>query len=365
MVAKTERHVLVGLAAATVGLIGFAGPGASKAAAAAPAARSLELPGVKQLVSEASAASASSTVWDGSYYERVPESAHKRAALYEGIIEEEAALAGVDPRLVWTVMRIESDFKLRAHSPAAADGLMQFIPATARRFGVDTRNARSSIRGGCAYLKFLLARYDGDVDAALAAYNAGEGAVDAYRYGFTIYRKGRAPINPGAVRTQSGIPPYAETRRYVARARRVFRSVEWDSKFSGALVARHAVRWPAASLPTVPRAASPVGRVETARAAATDVSPRVSAPVTPSGAARGGADVAAASRTETRAEGFSVFVAGGLQAEAARFVDPHSGSVFVIAGEHAAAGDTAGAGAGTDGRAGRLDGASVFVIGGE
>jgi hypothetical protein len=262
-------------------------------------------------------------------------------------------------------MRIESDFKLRAHSPAAADGLMQFIPATARRFGVDTRDARSSIRGGCAYLKFLLGRYDGDVDAALAAYNAGEGAVDAYRYGFTIYRKGRAPINPGAIRTQSGIPPYAETRRYVARARRVFRSVEWDSKFSGALVARRAVRWPAASLPTVPRDASPVGRVETARAAATDVSPRVPAPVTPSGAARGGVSVAAAPRAETRAEGFSVFVAGGLQEEAARFVDPHSGSVFVIAGEHTAAGDKAAAGAGTDGRAGRLDGASVFVIGGE
>ena len=135
------------------------------------------------------------------------------------------------------------------HSPAAADGLMQFVPATARRFGVDTRDARSSIRGGCAYLKFLLERYDGDVDAALAAYNAGERTVDAYRYGFIIFRKGRAPINPGAIRTESGIPPYAETRRYVARARRVFRSVEWGSKFSGALVARYAVSWPAASLP--------------------------------------------------------------------------------------------------------------------
>ncbi len=100
------------------------------------------------------------------------------------------------PALVLAVMATESNFDASAVSPKNAQGLMQLIPDTARRFGV--RNAMDpaqNIRGGMAYLRWLLARFEGDVALAVAAYNAGEGAVERYR----------------------GVPPYAETRLYVRK----------------------------------------------------------------------------------------------------------------------------------------------------
>ena len=97
--------------------------------------------------------------------------------------------------LVEAVAWAESRFQTGVRSPVGAIGVMQLMPATARDLGVDPQLPDQNIRGGTAYLRMMLDRYDGDTLKALAAYNAGPGAVD--RYG--------------------GVPPYAETRAYVAR----------------------------------------------------------------------------------------------------------------------------------------------------
>lgn len=102
----------------------------------------------------------------------------------------------LDPDLVLAVIEVESNFNPAAQSPKNAQGLMQLIPATAERFGVkDVWDPEENLRGGMAYLKWLLERFDGDVKLALAGYNAGENAVDRHR----------------------GVPPYTETRAYVTR----------------------------------------------------------------------------------------------------------------------------------------------------
>ena len=102
----------------------------------------------------------------------------------------------LDPALVLAVMAAESNFDPAAVSPKNAQGLMQLIPDTARRFGVrNIVDPAQNIRGGMAYLRWLLAYFEGDLALALAAYNAGEGAVERYL----------------------GVPPFAETRNYVLK----------------------------------------------------------------------------------------------------------------------------------------------------
>lgn len=116
---------------------------------------------------------------------------------YAAIIRAEAKRKGVDPDLVHAVIQAESAYRPNAKSPAGACGLMQLMPATAKRFGVrDIWEPGQNIRGGVAYLRFLLDRFDGDIPLVLAAYNAGEGAVAKYG---------------------NRIPPYQETRIYVRR----------------------------------------------------------------------------------------------------------------------------------------------------
>ena len=100
----------------------------------------------------------------------------------------------VEPSLVDSVIRVESNYNPNAVSSAGAMGLMQLIPSTARRFGVNnTFHPEQNIEGGVRYLKYLMQLYKGDERLALAAYNAGEGAVARYK----------------------GIPPYPETQNYV------------------------------------------------------------------------------------------------------------------------------------------------------
>lgn len=94
-------------------------------------------------------------------------------------ILESCAKNGVDPKLVYYVIRQESNFKLGARSNKNAQGLMQMIPATAERFKVeDPYDPQQNIEGGVRYLRWLLKRFNGDVNLALAGYNAGEGAVE-------------------------------------------------------------------------------------------------------------------------------------------------------------------------------------------
>lgn len=103
----------------------------------------------------------------------------------------------VDPLLLYSIMHQESSFKSRAMSYKGARGLMQLMPPTAVRFGVtNIWDPKQNIEGGARYMRFLLDLFDGDVNLALAGYNAGEGAV--MKYGFKV-------------------PPYSETQEYVRR----------------------------------------------------------------------------------------------------------------------------------------------------
>ena len=112
------------------------------------------------------------------------------------MVSEVSQEHGVDPKLVDAVVRVESDYDPRAVSRRGAQGLMQLMPETADRLDVgDPFDPEENIRGGVREISRLVDRYAGNLQLALAAYNAGEGAVAKYR----------------------GIPPYKETRSYVSR----------------------------------------------------------------------------------------------------------------------------------------------------
>ncbi len=117
-------------------------------------------------------------------------------ASYAAEVKAAAAEFGVEEAIVRAVMHAESAFNPNALSRAGAQGLMQLMPATARRFGVaNPYDPGQNIRGGVEYLAWLLKRFNGDLTLAAAGYNAGEGAVDRHK----------------------GVPPYSETQRYVVR----------------------------------------------------------------------------------------------------------------------------------------------------
>lgn len=119
-----------------------------------------------------------------------------------GLVEKAAQEEGVDPALILAVIGVESGFRIDATSPAGAMGLMQLMPETAKALGIDNPyDPEANIRGGVRYLAQLLARF-GRVDLALAAYNAGPGAVE--RFG--------------------GIPPFPETQAFVARVLQAWRT---------------------------------------------------------------------------------------------------------------------------------------------
>lgn len=109
---------------------------------------------------------------------------------YDQLIAKSAARHGVDPNLIVAVMRQESGFNPRARSYKGATGLMQLMPGTAYRFGVtNIYDPAQNIEGGTAYLRFLIDKFNGDVDLVLAGYNAGEGAVVNSGYRVPRYRE--------------------------------------------------------------------------------------------------------------------------------------------------------------------------------
>ena len=125
----------------------------------------------------------------------------ERARAYDDLIGEHSRSQGLRPELVRAVMQVESGFNPYARSPKGAMGLMQLMPATAKQYGVrNAFNPDENVRAGVAYLRELLDRYQDNEELALAAYNAGPGAVD--KHGQTV-------------------PPYRETQSYVAQINRI------------------------------------------------------------------------------------------------------------------------------------------------
>jgi hypothetical protein len=131
----------------------------------------------------------------------VEEAFFQRGPIFD-LVHKLASDYDVDPKLVLAVITVESGFNVHARSPKNAQGLMQLIPETAQRFRVKNAfDPKDNIKGGLAYLQWLLAYFKGDVPLVLAAYNAGEKAVEKYR----------------------GIPPYPETRDYVEKITKLYR----------------------------------------------------------------------------------------------------------------------------------------------
>ncbi|OIQ58551.1 soluble lytic murein transglycosylase precursor [Moorella thermoacetica] len=142
---------------------------------------------------------------DGSQVDRTGTPGPPNTSL-ETLISEVAARHGLPASLLKGVVAAESGFNPRAVSPAGAIGLMQLMPATARALGVnDPFDPAANLDGGARYLKQMLDRFQGDIRLALAAYNAGPGAVEHYR----------------------GVPPYRETRAYIDKV------LTATSKFEG------------------------------------------------------------------------------------------------------------------------------------
>jgi Transglycosylase SLT domain/Domain of unknown function (DUF4124) len=134
-------------------------------------------------------------------------------SMYDNHVEAAARLYQVNPDLVRAVMGVESEYDQWAVSSKGARGLMQLMPATARRLGVlDSFDARQNIFGGAQYLRILLDQFAGDVTLTLAAYNAGENAVLRYR----------------------GVPPYKETRSYVTKVQNLLGGLSSREPAAGA-----------------------------------------------------------------------------------------------------------------------------------
>lgn len=157
----------------------------------------------------------------------------ERARFFEPTISRIAREEQVDPYLLWTIAYNETRFRPWLKSPAGAEGLMQFIPTTAVRFGLfNPYQPESAIRAAARYVRFLSNRFAGRVDSILAGYNAGEGAVDAFLMGKPV-RNGKKIINSGGLKTVGGVPPYRETTEYVARGLIIYRLLKTRQMFPG------------------------------------------------------------------------------------------------------------------------------------
>lgn len=164
--------------------------------------------------------------WGGSN-KAVANTYSKNIGAYESIIQSAAQRFNVDQGLIKAIIHTESGFNPSARSPVGAQGLMQLMPATAKRFKVSNAyDPNQNIHGGTQYIAWLLKRFNGNRNLALAAYNAGEGNVDKY----------------------GGIPPFRETKDYVERvAKRYANLYSFKSNSAISFSANNSIKLPDAT----------------------------------------------------------------------------------------------------------------------
>ena len=160
---------------------------------------------------------------------RIEDAVRVRARLYEPFIVSAARRYNIDPHLLWTIAYLESRFRKDAVSykegKPCAYGMMQFTAPTALRYGlINSHDPRQAIDAAARYVRDLQIRFGPRGDLILAAYNAGEGTVEAFRGGKTLVLPNNKVINPRRLRTD-GMPPYEETRNYVARGEMIYRII--------------------------------------------------------------------------------------------------------------------------------------------
>jgi membrane-bound lytic murein transglycosylase MltF len=160
---------------------------------------------------------------------RIADSVRVRARLYAPLIAATARHYRIDPHLLWTIAYLESRFRKDVISykngRPCAYGMMQFTGPTASRYGLtNPYDPQQAIDGAARYVRDLQRRFGPRGDLILAAYNAGEGTVEAFRGGKTLVLPNNKVINPRRLRTD-GIPPYEETRNYVAQGEMIFRNI--------------------------------------------------------------------------------------------------------------------------------------------
>lgn len=147
--------------------------------------------------------------------DRYDRALHERVIPLERFFIAAAMRHGVDARILRAICFVESRYRINAVSPKGARGPMQFMPDTAARYGLrDPHNPEQAIDAAARYLRDLLRKFDGRVDLALAAYNAGEGAVNSFITGKPLVLRDGKIVNARGFVT-GGIPPYLETQRYV------------------------------------------------------------------------------------------------------------------------------------------------------
>jgi hypothetical protein len=183
---------------------------------------------------------------------------HARARAVEPLMRDAARRHGVDPRVLWTIAYLETRFQSNQISPKGARGMMQFMPATAATYGLaNPFDAAASIDAAARYVRFLAARFDNRFDLILAGYNSGEGTVEAYRRGISIRQPDGRIINPRRLQT-GGIPPYQETRNYVANGLIIARQVHAANIFNATEFV--GCRYPGAQPNISPAAATTIAR---------------------------------------------------------------------------------------------------------
>jgi soluble lytic murein transglycosylase-like protein len=150
--------------------------------------------------------------------QRTNYSIQQRAQSLEPYFVDSARRYGIDPRILRVLCYLESRFRLNAISPKGARGPMQFMPETAARYGLNNpHDPKAAIDAAARYFRDLLRKFDGRLDLAFAAYNAGEGAVGAFKNGRVLRLSNGKIINAARLVT-GGVPPYRETQNYVRLA---------------------------------------------------------------------------------------------------------------------------------------------------